>query len=380
MRFIHLSDLHLGKVVNGYSMIEDQERILNLIINFAHKYRVDAIVVAGDIYDKGVPTTEAVNLLDSFLYNASKKGIYLYMISGNHDSADRLNFGTSHFRKDNIFLSGRFENKMDKYSYRDAYGKVNFYLLPYVKASTVRYYYPDEDIETYEDALRVVMEHADVDETERNVIIAHQYVTGEKSDPSVSGSETVRPESVGTIEKISYEVFDRFDYAALGHIHSPQKIGRETVRYSGSPLKYSLREVDSRKSFPVVTLGKKGDVKIDLVKIKPKRDIRHLTGPIDEIIENAEDTEDYIYVTLTDEMAVPDAMSRIKAVYPNTMHVDYLKRDEYNPGEMEFEDPFEKRSFRQLISGFYESMYDREMSDEEWKIISELSEKAGIEK
>lgn len=379
MKFIHLADLHFGKNVHGFSMIEHQGYFVDAILGYAEKKDIDAIVIAGDIYDKAVPSVEAVNLFDRFIQGAVDRGIYLYMASGNHDNHDRLNYATTSLVKNHVYLVGRFDGTIRKYWYRDDYGKVNFWLLPYVKASTIRHYYPDAEIETYEDAVRTVIENAGVDKSERNVIVSHQFVSSHDSEVEMAGSEVVNIDTVGTVERISPETYDPFDYVALGHIHSPQSIGRNTVRYSGSPLKYSLREVDHKKTFPVVTMNEKGDISLEIVKIKPRYDMRHLRGKLDDLVKNAVSTEDFIYITLTDEMPFPDAMNIMRKCYPNIMHLDYAVDQKKNESELEYKNPFENKPFREIIEGFYSKSYNREMSEDEWKIVEELAGKAGIE-
>lgn len=379
MKFMHLADLHLGKNVNGFSMIEQQESFIDAVLEYCTENRIDAIVVAGDIYDKSVPSEEAVNLFDSFITRSVEKGIYLYMASGNHDSHDRLNYATGSLLKNHVYLSGRYDGEMKRYWYRDDFGKVNFYLLPYVKASRVRHFFPDENIETYEDAVRCIIRNAGINEKERNVILSHQFVSDPEREVRLSGSEVVSLDTVGTIEKISYEAYDPFDYAALGHIHSAQAVGRETVRYSGSPIKYSLREVNHKKSVTVVTMGRKGETEIKTVPIRAKRDMRHIKGTLEELKKNVSDTDDYIYATLTDENPIPDAMSVLRSYYPNIMHLDYERELLQADSRVEYTNPFEKRPFRDVMEEFYSFILKREMSEDEWDIVEELAEKAGID-
>ena len=255
MRFLHLGDLHLGKSLGDFDLIGDQKYILDQILAVIREKTVDAVLIAGDVYDKAIPSEAATNLLDYFLCCLAETGVKTFLISGNHDSDDRLNYGSRLFQDNQIFISSVFRGELEKYTVEDEQGEVDVYLLPFVKASQVRHYFPDAKIDSYDDAVRVIIEHAHLDRQKRNVIVAHQFVAGRSEDPVLAGSESIGTQSVGLVEKISYDCFDPFDYVALGHIHSPQKVGREEVRYAGSPLKYSLSEVNHIKSVPLVTLA-----------------------------------------------------------------------------------------------------------------------------
>ena len=279
MRLIHLGDLHLGKSLGDFDLYEDQKYILDRILEIIEKKDIDGVLIAGDVYDRAVPSESATNLLDYFLKSLAAKKVKTFMISGNHDSDDRLGYGSSLFEASHIYIAAKFMGMLYRQTVIDEYGEADIYLLPFVKASQVRHFYPEEKIENYDEAVRAILRHADIDFERRNIIVAHQFVVGKGADPELGGSESAGTLSVGLVEKIGYDCFDGFDYAALGHIHSPQGVGRDEVRYSGSPLKYSLSEVHCDKSVPVITLGKKGEVDIELVKLKPMRDLRHLKGP-----------------------------------------------------------------------------------------------------
>ena len=258
MRFLHLGDLHLGKSLGDFDLIEDQKYILDQILAVIRDRSVDAVLIAGDVYDKAIPSEAATNLLDYFLCRLSETGVKTFMISGNHDSNDRLNYGSQLFQTSQIYIASVYMGILARYTMEDQVGEVDVYLLPFVKASQVRHYFPDAKIDSYDDAVHVILAQAGVDLNRRNVIVAHQFVTGKSEDPALAGSESAGTQSVGLVEKIAYDCFDAFDYVALGHIHSSQKVGREEVRYAGSPLKYSLSEVNNIKSMPLVTLGEKG--------------------------------------------------------------------------------------------------------------------------
>ena len=380
MKLLHLGDLHLGKTLGDFDLADDQKFILDQILGMIEKYSIDAVLIAGDVYDRAIPSEAATRLLDGFLSALAEKKVSTFLISGNHDSDDRLNFGSSLFEKSGIYISAKFDGKLYRKSLEDANGEVFFYLLPFVKASQVRHFFPEEKIESYDDAVRVILKHAEIDTSKRNVLIAHQFVAGRSKDPNLGGSEGPGVQSVGLVEKIGYDCFDVFDYAALGHIHSPQKIERDTIRYSGSPLKYSLSEASDSKSVPVITLGEKGEVKLELIPLRPMRDLRHIKGPMEKLLakENISDPEDYMYVTLTDEEIVNDSMKIFQQVYPNTVKIDY---DNSHTREIEHVDLAEigsGKSFPELISDFYRQMYGCEISAEELDIMRQIAKEAGV--
>lgn len=380
MKFLHLGDLHLGKSLNEFDLEADQEFILNQIVEIVKKEEIDGVLIAGDVYDRAIPSESATNLLDTFLSNLKNIGIDVFMISGNHDSDDRLNYGSKIFADNNIYISSVFNGSLYKQTVTDEYGDVNVYLLPFVKASQVRHFYPDETIESYEDAVRVIIKNANIDTKKRNVIVAHQFVIGKESDPELGGSESPAVASVGLVEKISFSCFDDFDYAALGHIHSAQKIGRETVRYSGSPLKYSLSEVNHKKSVPVIELSDKGDVKVTLVELKPLRDLRHLKGKLKDIAnsKNVEDPNDFIYVTLTDEEVVSDAITIIQQFYKNTLKVNYENSHTLESDNDDFISVTENKSYEELVREFYSMMFGRDITDEEMEVMMDAGREAGV--
>lgn len=380
MKLLHLGDLHIGKRLGEFDLIEDQKYILDEILEMAKEQAVDIVVLAGDIYDKSIPSESAVRLFDYFLRRLSEEQIKTFVISGNHDSDERLQFGSSLFEKNGVFISAKYEGILYKKELQDANGKINVYLLPFVKASVVRTYFPDEEITTYDDAVRVVLKKAQIDETERNVIVAHQFVAGRGIHPILSGSEGMAVQNVGLVEQIGADVFDAFDYVALGHIHTQQKIVREEVRYAGSPLKYSVSEANSEKSVPIVTIGEKGNVTVEQHALKPLRDLRHLKGNLDVLLQkkHIKDTDDYIYITLTDEDPINDAMGIIKQYYPRTVKLDYDNSHTRETMETACVKPVEHKSFRELIGEFYEMMYGCEISEEEMKVMREVAREAGV--
>lgn len=380
MKFLHIADLHLGKSLKEFDLFEDQKYILNQILEIIKEKAVDAVLIAGDVYDKAIPSEAATNLLDYFLCSLSKIGVKTFIISGNHDSDDRLNYGSSLFKTNQIFICSKYNGSLDKYTVEDSQGEVDIYLLPFVKAAQVRHFFPDEEISSYEDAVKVILEKAGVDSKRRNIIVAHQFVTGRTEDPALGGSEGIGTQSVGLVEKIGYDCFDGFDYVALGHIHSPQKVGREEIRYSGSPLKYSLSEANNEKSIPVVELGKKGEVSIELIPLKPLRDVRHVIGTIKILLDkkNIKATEDFIYATLTDEDIINDAMGIFQQIYPNTVSIDYDNSHTRALEHVDISRIAENKSFTELIGDFYHMIYGCEISEEEMNYMRMVAKEAGV--
>lgn len=379
MKLMHLGDLHLGKHVHEFSMIEDQRYILKEIIQIAKEQSVDAVLIAGDLYDRSLPGEEAVILFDTFLTELADLGKSVFVISGNHDSEERLNFGSRLFRSNQIYITGKYKGEMEYIDLEDAYGPLHIWMMPYIKASRVAYYYPEEDTSSYEAAFRTALSKCDISSSERNVILLHQFVIGASGDPQAAGSESSLL-SVGTIEKVSADCFDDFDYVAMGHIHTPQAVGRETCRYAGSPLKYSLnqRELNSQKSVTLITMEEKGKVIVESLPLKPLREIRRIYGKLEDLLAHAADTEDYIYATLTDEIVPFDAMARLREVYPNTMKLDY-DNEAYRALEiLEEESGSAGKSFQELFFEFYHFIHGREPNEEEWEVLEEIAREAGV--
>lgn len=371
MKLIHLSDLHIGKRVNEFSMLEDQEYILKKIINVIDDEKPDAVLIAGDVYDKSVPSAEAVQLFDNFLTDLAKRELHTFIISGNHDSAERLAFGGRLMEHSGIHLSPVYSGKVEPISLEDENGKVNFYMLPFIKPANVRRFFEEEAIESYTDAVRIAIENMNINTAERNVIITHQFVTGAER----SESEEV---SVGGSDNVDASVFDGFDYVALGHIHGPQNIGSERIRYCGTPLKYSFSEVKHNKSVTVVNLGKKGELEIRTVPLTPKHDMREIKGTYDEITlrENYENTniKDYMHITLTDEEDIPDAIGKLRSIYPNLMKIDYDNTRTRSSNTLETIENIEHRSPLDLLAEFYEKQNGQTMSDEQLTFSKQLIE------
>ena len=373
MKIAHLSDLHLGKRVNEFSMIEDQEYILLKILEVLDAEKPEAVILAGDIYDKSVPSAEAVQLFDDFLCRLAKRGLQVFAISGNHDSPERVSFAHSLIDATGIHLSPVYDGSVRPFTLRDEYGGVNFYMLPFIKPANVRRFFPEEKIESYTDALRVAVEKIGLDRSERNVLITHQFVTGaERSD-----SEEL---SVGGADNVDASVFDGIDYVALGHIHGPQGIGSDRIRYCGSPLKYSFSEARQDKSVTVVDLGEKDSLSIKKVKLTPKHDMRELRGSYMELTAKSRyegtATDDYIHITLTDEEDIPDVIGKLRVIYPNLMKVDYDNTRTRMDLQFFAAEDVERKSPLQLFEQLYEMQNGLPMSEEQRafseKIIEEI--------
>lgn len=372
MRLIHLSDLHIGKRVNEFSMIEDQEYILTKIINVVDNEKPDGVIIAGDVYDKTVPSAEAVQLFDDFLARLAERNLPVFVISGNHDSAERIAFGGRLMNSSGVHMSPVFDGNITPIKFEDEYGVLNIYMLPFIKPAYVRRFYPEVEIESHNDAVKTVISSMAVDTSKRNVLICHQFVTG----ATCCESEEL---SVGGLDNVDASVFDEFDYVALGHIHGPQKILRETVRYSGTPLKYSFSEANHKKSVTVVELTKKGEVDIRTIPIVPKRDMREIKGSYLEITakEHYKDTntDDYMHITLTDEEDILDAIGKIRVIYPNIMKLDYDNKRTRMSTVVTGAEQVEQKSPLELFEEFYEKQNNQVMSDEQQKFSLELIEK-----
>ena len=382
MRFIHLSDLHLGKSVCGISMFANQWCMLNEVLKMCDfkLFDIDAVLVSGDVYDVAQPSEMAVMMWDFFLTELAKRNKDVLVISGNHDSEERMKFGSRLFEANGIHIAGRYDGDVPCVKLHDMYGTLNFWLLPFIKASKVRAFHEDLDTSSYDAAVRSALSVCDIDTDERNVLLAHQFVTAGGTAPEASGAETVAPEFVGTVERVDVSAFDKFDYVALGHIHRPQKVGRETVRYSGSPLPYSLSEIGQNKGVMLVDMGAKGDVTMEMVRIKPYHEMRHIKGSLKDVIapDNVTDPGDYVYVTLTDETVIPDAISIIRNSYPNVMHMDYDNSHTKAIESFTFADVTRKKSFEELMGDFYRQIMGTEPSDEEWALLKEAAREGGV--
>ncbi|MGM9613575.1 MAG: exonuclease SbcCD subunit D [Butyricicoccus sp.] len=323
MKFLHLADLHLGKRICERSLLDDQRFLLNQILQIIGEKSVDAVLIAGDVYDRPVPPPEAVALLDGFLTALQERGVPCLLIPGNHDSDERLAFGARLFTGAGVHLAPVFDGTLRTVTLEDTHGRVHFTLLPFLRPAQVRRFFPDVPPGDYEAAIRAVLGTADTADGDRHVLLAHQFVTAAGASPERCDSELA---SVGTLDNVDVSAFDGFDYVALGHIHGPQRVGRDTVRYAGSPLKFSFSEVRHHKTAPLITLGAKGDVQVELVPLTPQRDLRELRGKLSDLLDptawSGTKTDDFMHIILTDD-AVMDAMNKVRAVYPNTLRLDF---------------------------------------------------------
>ncbi len=380
MKFLHLGDLHLGKTLFDFDLIEDQRYILDQILCIADKESVDGVLIAGDVYDKSVPSEAATKLLDYFLTALTKKEIKVFMVSGNHDSDDRLNYGSTLFASNQIFISAVFDGTLHKQSFADGDTEIDVYMLPFVKASQVRHYFPDENIENYDEAVRTIIRNTAINKNNTNLLVAHQFVSGKGEDPAFAGSESAGTLSVGMVEKVGYDCFDGFDYVALGHIHSPQRVGREEIRYAGSPIKYSLSEANNEKSVPLITVSAKEKIRIEFVPLKPMRDVRHIKGTLKELLDkkNVKAPVDFIYATLTDEDIINDAMGIFQQIYPNTVRIDYDNSHTREIEQIDISRIAENKSFPELIGDFYRLMYGCEITEEEMDVMRTAAREAGV--
>lgn len=380
MRLIHLSDLHIGKRVNEFSMLEDQEYILKEILGIIDEEKPDGVIVAGDVYDKSVPGEEAVKLLDSFLTSLAKRKLQVYMISGNHDSAAKLAFASKLIDLSGIHISpvydksrftGDERKKLAPLELSDSDGfAVKIHMLPFVKPATVRSVFSEEAdvIKDYTDACRVAIEHMEIDESETNILVAHQFVTGAERSES--------EENVGGLDNVDVSVFEPFDYVALGHIHGPQKVGRETVRYCGTPLKYSLSEAKHTKSVTVIDIPENKKVDIRTVSLTPLHELREIKGTFDELMDKKtyEGTavDDYLYVVLTDEEDVPDALGKLRTVYPNIMKLRYDNTRTRTEQVIDDGVVLVGKSMIELFDELYEKQNNQPMNDEQRAIMLDV--------
>lgn len=370
---MHLADLHLGKRVNGFSMMEDQEYLLNRILEIMEEEQPDGLLIAGDVYDKTIPPAEAVRLMDDFLTAVAAKHVPVFLISGNHDSAERVAFGHQLMQGSGIWISPVYDGTIRHHTLEDRWGEVNIYLIPFLRPSVVRSFFPDVEIEDYTDALRTIIEDLQVDTSRRNVVLAHQFVTAAGTLPETCDSEQL---SVGGLDRVDGSVFSPFDYTALGHLHGPQRVGSETIRYAGSPLKYSFSELHQKKSVTVAELRAKGETEIRQIPLQPRREMIELRGTFEEILEEArkkgELQTDYYHMILTDETDVVDALSRLREYYPNIMLLDYDNRRTRSQKEVEQLDRVEERTPGELFAALYEQQNGQEMDSDRKEYLDGL--------
>ena len=373
MKLIHLSDLHLGKRVNEFSLLEDQQYILTEILQIIDREAPDGVLIAGDVYDKPVPSAEAVALLDDFLVRLSGRKLRTFVISGNHDSPERMAFGGRLMAGSGVHLAPVYDGRVEPITLTDQYGPVNLYLLPFVKPAHVRRWFPQREIATYTDALATAIEAMGVDTAARNVLVTHQFVTGAVR----CDSEEV---SVGGADNVDVSVFAPFDYVALGHIHGPQRVERETVRYCGTPLKYSFAGAGLQRSVTVVELGAKGNVAVRTVPLTPMRDMVELKGTYEtltlrDFYEGAGYPGDYVHITLTDEDDIPDAVSKLRVIYPYLMKLDYDNTRTRAGGVIDSPEDRRDKSPLELLEEFCDKQNGRPMAEAQRDFARDLMDR-----
>lgn len=372
MKIMHLSDLHIGKKVNEYSMLQDQIYILKEILRIIDNEKVETVIIAGDVYDRSLPPNEALELFDEFLYQLSGRNVNVFVISGNHDSPERISYGGRMMTENRIFLSPVYDGNVKPITLNDDYGEVNFYLLPFVRPADIRRYFPDENIENYTDAVKVAIDNMNVDFSERNILVTHQFVTGAE----LSESEDI---IVGGTDNVSGEVFDGFDYVALGHIHREQTVGKDNIRYCGTPLKYSFSEAKNIKSVTILDFNDKGNIEYSKIPLTPFRDMREIRGTYYELTlkSNYEstNTEDYLHITLTDEEDIPDAIGKLRSIYPNIMKLDYDNLRTRGSGTVDAIENIESKSPFELFADLFKQQNNQDMSEEQEEIMRNLIDK-----
>ena len=372
MKIMHLSDLHIGKKVNEYSMLQDQIYILKEILRIIDNEKVETVIIAGDVYDRSLPPNEALELFDEFLYQLSSRNVNVFVISGNHDSPERISYGGRMMTENKIFLSPVYDGNVKPITLNDDYGEVNFYLLPFVRPADIRRYFPDENIENYTDAVKVAIDNMNVDFSERNILVTHQFVTGAE----LSESEDI---IVGGTDNVSGEVFDGFDYVALGHIHREQTVGKDNIRYCGTPLKYSFSEAKNIKSVTILDFNDKGNIEYSKIPLTPFRDMREIRGTYYELTLKSSyestNTEDYLHITLTDEEDIPDAIGKLRSIYPNIMKLDYDNLRTRGSGTVDAIENIERKSPFELFADLFKQQNNQDMSEEQEEIMRNLIDK-----
>ncbi len=376
MRILHLADLHLGKILQEQPLIEDQKYMLEEIIKKVQEENIEIILISGDIYDRSIPQTDAVDMLDYFLNKLIKDlKKQVFMISGNHDSKERLGFGNKIFENDGLYISSKYEGQIKKVELQDEYGKLNIYLLPFIKPVEVKKYFEDE-ILSYDETIKKIIEKENIDETQRNIILTHQFVTCIGEEVERTDSETI---SLGGIDNVDISNYDKFDYVAIGHVHRPQRIGRDTARYAGTMLKYSFSEVNHKKTIPIIDFKEKGNINIKLVELTPLRDMREIKGPIEELTKKENykntNTEDYIKAIITNEEPVYDAIGQIRKVYPNVLKLEIQNSkssvSQNDEKEKELQN-IKNKSEVELFNEFYKFQNYTELNDEQTQVIENI--------
>ena len=373
MKILHLADLHIGKIIFEQSLLEDQEYMLNKIIEKIKAENIDAILIAGDVYDRSIPQADAIDLLDRFLnilIKELKKKVFI--IAGNHDSKERLGFGNKIFENEGLFISSKYEGKIKKVELQDEYGKLNIYMLPFIKPIEVKKYFDDETL-SYDETIKKIIEKEDIDESQRNIILTHQFVTAIGEEVERTESEVL---TLGGTDNVDISNYNKFDYVAIGHVHRPQRIGRDTARYAGTMLKYSFSEVNHKKTMPIIDFKEKGNIDIKLVELKPLRDMREIKGPIEKLLENYEEenANDYIRAIITNEEPVYDAIGQLRRIYPNVLKLEVQNSKILSNIEFKTENlqKVKSKSEVELFNEFYKFQNNIELNVEQKNLIQEV--------
>lgn len=373
MKILHLADLHIGKIIFEQSLLEDQEYMLNKIIEKIKAENIDAILIAGDVYDRSIPQADAIDLLDRFLnilIKELKKKVFI--IAGNHDSKERLGFGNKIFENEGLFISSKYEGKIKKVELQDEYGKLNIYMLPFIKPIEVKKYFDDETL-SYDETIKKIIEKEDIDESQRNIILTHQFVTAIGEEVERTESEVL---TLGGTDNVDISNYNKFDYVAIGHVHRPQRIGRDTARYAGTMLKYSFSEVNHKKTMPIIDFKEKVNIDIKLVELKPLRDMREIKGPIEKLIENYEEenANDYIRAIITNEEPVYDAIGQLRRIYPNVLKLEVQNSKILSNIEFKTENlqKVKSKSEVELFNEFYKFQNNIELNVEQKNLIQEV--------
>ena len=365
MRFLHIADLHLGKQMNDVTLLADQEFILQQIAGIAEKERADAVLIAGDVYQRSSPQAEAMALFDRFVSALAEQGRKVFIISGNHDSAQRISYFSSLIRTSGVYVTEAFDGRLQSVTVQDSEGEIVIWMLPFLRPSQVKRFLPEERIATYQDAAEAVLRQTPIDTGKRNILLCHQFITGCETSDS-------EERAVGGLDNIDAAVFDAFDYVALGHIHKPQKVGRDTLRYAGSPLKYSFSEAGHKKSAVIAELGAKGDVAVRTVPLYPLHDVRTLEGTMDELMRQ-DYSEDYLWITVHDELVPPDARVTLSTNFPNMMKFSVVNSKTKMDLDVLAAESMENKSITELFSDFYRLQNnDQDLSDAHRKIIDRV--------
>lgn len=376
MKILHLADLHLGKILQEQSLLEDQEYMLKEIIKIIKEEKVETILIAGDVYDRSVPPAEAVSLLDDFLKILIKElKIKVFIIAGNHDSKDRLGFGSRIFEDEGLYIESKYTGNLKKVKLQDEYGKINVYMLPFVKPVEVKQFFKDDLENNYNTAINKIIEKEQINTKERNIIMVHQFITAGTRLPERTESEVL---SLGGIENVDVSNFNNFDYVAIGHVHRPQQIGRDTARYAGTMLKYSFSEINHHKTVPIIDVKEKGNINIELIPLNPVRDMRELKGPIEELLkkENYEtgNINDYIKAVITNEEPVYDAIGQLRRIFPNTLKLEIRNsKTARNAEEQTLNlENIKKKSELELFCDFYKAQNNVDLNNDQLEIIKNI--------